>query len=135
MKAIIKSTKEQVELTGYKIVNNKTYLTFKGAAKNTFLSFDSVITLEGNEITPEMFNVAGNEKNNDIQTAKKIFLAVNNKWNENSSYNLACSILNKVNPNDNSFIESLLNSFFHKNFLSEKQAYCLAKYVVENNLF
>jgi len=70
-----------------------------------------------------------------IQNAKNILLSVNDRWNSNSTYKLACDIFGKVQSNGNDFIESLLNSFFTKNFLSEKQAYFLAKFTIETNQF
>jgi hypothetical protein len=70
-----------------------------------------------------------------IQNAKNILLSVNDRWNSNSTYKLACDIFGKVQSNGNDFIESLLNSFFTKNYLSEKQAYFLAKFTIETNQF
>jgi len=127
MKAIKKSTGKEVILTGYKMAYGKAYLTFKGADKNSFLSFEMVETLDGNPITPEMFNVAGNEEKNNNDTLVKIFLSVNNRFNQNSTYNTACDIVAKINSNGSDFIESLKDSFFKYKKLSEKQAYFLAK--------
>lgn len=127
MKAINKLTNKEVTLTGYKIANGKTYLTFKGASKGSFLTFDYVTTLDGKAITEDMFNVKGNEAKNNEQSLVEMFLSVNNKLNQNTTYNTACSVVSKINPNGSSFIESLKDSFFKYNRLSEKQAYFLAK--------
>ena len=67
-----------------------------------------------------------------IQTWKDIALSVNDKWNSNSTWKLAEQKFSKINAKGNSFIESLLNSMFIKNRITEKQAYYLAKYGVEN---
>ena len=72
---------------------------------------------------------------NKIWSAKKIFLAVNDRWNSNSSYKLACTILDKINTNGNSFMASVVEQFYSKNFLSELQAQHLAKFAVETNQF
>lgn len=71
----------------------------------------------------------------DIQTAKGFFLSVNDRWNSNTKYKVACQMLDKVQAKGNKFIESLIGSFYDKNFLSEKQAYALAKFAVETNQF
>lgn len=70
-----------------------------------------------------------------IQSAKSIYLSVNEQWNRNTTYKLACSLLDKVETKGNEFIDSLLDSFYKKNSLSEKQAYFLAKFTVETNQF
>lgn len=67
-----------------------------------------------------------------IQTWKDIALSVNDKWNSNSTWKFAEQEFSKINAKGNSFIESLLDSMFMKDRLSEKQAYYLAKYGVEN---
>lgn len=67
-----------------------------------------------------------------IQTWKDIALSVNDKWNSNSTWKLAEQEFSKINAKGNSFIESLLDSMFMKDRLTEKQAYYLAKYGVEN---
>lgn len=134
MEAIKKSNGEKVTLTGYTIANGKTYLTFKGAAKNSVLAFEMVETLDGNPITPEMFNVKGKEEKNNTDTLVKIFLSVNNKMNENTTYNTACALVSKINSNGSEFIESLKNSFFKYNKLSEKQAFFLAKEATKQGL-
>ena len=74
------------------------------------------------------------EKPSDpVQTWKEIALSVNDKWNSNSTWKLAEQTFGKMDAKGNSFIESLLDSMFSKGFLSEKQAYYLAKFGVETN--
>ena len=71
-------------------------------------------------------------KADPIQTWKDIALSVNDKWNSNSTWKLAEQAFSKINAKGDKFIESLLDSMFMKDKLSEKQAYYLAKYGVEN---
>ena len=70
-----------------------------------------------------------------IESAKRFALSVNNQDIQANRYSIACEMFSKLQTNGNSFIESLLNSFFSKNFLSEKQAWHLAKFTVETNQF
>lgn len=129
----ITTDNHKVILTGLKVVNGKEYITFKGAGKNEFYSFDSGLTIDGQPVVREMFQSSINDqKNFEIQKMKEIVLSVNDKMNRHTSYQLACSILEKINT-DNSFINSLVDSFFN-NRMSEKQAYCLAKFIIENKL-
>ena len=67
-----------------------------------------------------------------VQTWKNIALSVNDRWNQNSLYKLAVSSFDKIRQGKDQFIDSLLDSFFNKGRLSEKQAYYLAKYYVEH---
>jgi hypothetical protein len=73
--------------------------------------------------------------NEKIESAKRFALSVNNKEIQANRYSIACEMFSKLQTNGNTFIESLLNSFFSKNFLSEKQAWHLAKFTVESNQF
>lgn len=68
-----------------------------------------------------------------IQSWKEIALSVNNKFNQNSTWKLAEQSFGAMKSNGNEFIESLLHTMFAENHLSEKQAYCLAKFGVESN--
>ena len=67
-----------------------------------------------------------------VQTWKEIALSVNNKWNQNSTWQLAADKFGKLRTNGDAFIESLLNSMFNQGRLSDKQAYYLAKFGVES---
>lgn len=71
-------------------------------------------------------------KTDPIQMWKDIALSVNDKWNSNSTWKLAEQAFSKVDAKGDKFIESLLDSMFFKDKLSEKQAYYLAKYGIEN---
>ncbi len=135
MKAIHTPSGKTLELTGTIIKNDRTLITFKGAPKNTFVNFESVTTLDGSPIVPEMFAAQPSATDSDIQSAKNILLSVNDRWNRNSTYKLACDIFGKLNTNGNTFIDSLLNSFFADNKLTEKQAFYLAKFAVETKQF
>jgi len=66
-----------------------------------------------------------------INSWKNVALSVNDKWNSNSTWKLAEDRFGSLDSKGNSFIDSLLTSMFSKNFLSEKQAFCLAKFAVE----
>lgn len=130
----ITTDNQKVILTGLKTVNGKEYISFQNAEKNEFYSFDSgLTTVDGQPIVREMFQSSINDqKNFEIKKMKEIVLSVNDKMNRHTSYQLACSILEKIDT-DNSFINSLVNSFFD-NRMSEKQAFFLAKFIVENKL-
>lgn len=66
-----------------------------------------------------------------IQTWKNIALSVNNKWNENTTWELAEQTFGRMSAKGDKFIESLLDWMFGKGSLTEKQAYFLAKFGVE----
>lgn len=70
-------------------------------------------------------------KVNPIIVWQNIAMSVNNKWNENSTWVLAEQVFGRLDAKGDAFIESLLDSMFQKNRLSEKQAYYLAKFGVE----
>lgn len=126
----------QVILTGIVNRNGKEYISFKGAKKNEYFSFDcGLTTIDGQPITSDMFSESRKENNDfSIQTVKKVLLSVNNQWNEQTRYQSACNTLEHLDVRGNQFIESLRSSFFNGN-LSEKQAYCLARFIVETNQF
>lgn len=67
-----------------------------------------------------------------VETWKNIALSVNDQWNQNATWQLASQSFSKIDPKCNSFIQSLLDAMFVNERLSEKQAYYLAKYGVEN---
>jgi hypothetical protein len=71
------------------------------------------------------------QPNNElIQMWKNVALSVNDKWNQNSTWKLAQDNFGRVRANGDKFIESLLDWMFSKGRLSEKQAYCLARFAV-----
>lgn len=72
------------------------------------------------------------EKSNPIKVWQDIAMSVNDKWNSNSTWILAEQVFGKLDCKKNNFIESLLESMFRKNRISEEQAYYLAKYGVES---
>ena len=71
-------------------------------------------------------------KADPVQTWKEMALSVNDQWNQNTTWQLAAQAFSKVRANGDTFIQSLLDAMFVNGKLSEKQAYCLAKYGVEN---
>ena len=71
-------------------------------------------------------------KSDPVQIWKDIALSVNDQWNQNATWQLAEQSFSKVRANGDTFIQSLLDAMFMKGHLSEKQAYYLAKYGVEN---
>lgn len=66
-----------------------------------------------------------------ILTWKDIALSINDKWNQNSTWKLAEQTIYNINAFDNEFIKSILMQAIKNDRISEKQAYCLAKYGVE----
>ena len=134
MKAINKLSGKEVEITGYKIVNGKTYLIFKGASKDSYLSFEYVTKLDGSSLTEDDFDIKAKEAKTSQIEFENMFLSVNDRMNQNSTYNTACRILGKLNTNGNDFLESLKTSFLKYNRLSEKQAYYLAKEAAKQGL-
>lgn len=63
----------------------------------------------------------------ELNSVKGIFLA--DKWNQNSLHKLAieyCNTIDSYFKKSNDFIESLVNQFFEKGRVSEKQAFWMA---------
>lgn len=71
-------------------------------------------------------------KTDPVQMWKDVALSVNDQWNQNATWQFAAQSFSKIDPKGNSFIQSLLDAMFVKERLSERQAYYLAKYGVEN---
>lgn len=71
-------------------------------------------------------------KADPIKTWQDIAMSVNNKWNENNTWKLAEQAFGRIDAKGDTFIQSLLDSMFTNGRLSEKQAYCLAKFGVES---
>lgn len=119
--------------TGYVQVNYNGKMKNEMAFNLTDMNGES---LKSKPVKAEPKILTAEEKiQNEIWNAKKILMSVNDQWNSNTTYKLACDIFGKLNSNGNEFIESLLNSFFSKNSLSENQAYHLAKFAVETKQF
>lgn len=77
-------------------------------------------------LTPEEKQAA------DIQEVKVILLSVNDKWNENTRYKLAQYMLGKVSTKGHEREEqmnSMIDQWFNGR-ISEKQAYCMAWFMV-----
>lgn len=96
----------------------------------------SNITIEEIEALPKAKKYSSKKKAevkaDPVQAWKEMALSVNDQWNQNATWHLAAQAFAKVPANGNDFIQSLLDAMFIKGHLSEKQAYCLAKYGVEN---
>ena len=71
-------------------------------------------------------------KTDPVQMWKNVALSVNDQWNQNATWQFAMQSFSKIDSKGNSFIQSLLDAMFVKERLSERQAYYLAKYGVEN---
>ena len=127
MKAINKYTNKEIELTGIISANGKNYLTVKGFKKGEYLAFDSVITLEGTEVTIEMFKKTSSEP-----TIIEIIMTINNL----SKYIYSGDILSKdaqdliceISISGNDFQKNVANSVLKYGKCSEKQASILANF-------
>ena len=119
--------------TGYVQVNYNGRIKKEMAFNLTDMNGD-ILKAKPVKSEPKILTTA--EKNqNKISSAKQMLLSVNDRWNMNSDYKMACQIFGKINSNGNKFIDSLLHYFFFKNSLSENQAYYLAKFAVETGIF
>ena len=121
----------------YKVIEERgDFFYGENASGKVVCRLKSETTIEEIEALPKArkyYNKKRTEvKADPIQTWKNIALSVNDRWNSNSTWLLAQQAFSKVMANGNTFIQSLLDAMFIKERLSEKQAYYLAKYGVEN---